>query len=56
LEAALLLANCDTVVTRQALRLAMIDRNSSVQEAAERSLQSLTQKLAIAPVPGRTSP
>lgn len=44
LEAAQLLAACDTAQTRQALRGALLDRNASVQEAAERSLRALAQQ------------
>lgn len=41
LEAAQLLAACNSTATRNALRGALLDRNPSVQDAAERSLQLL---------------
>lgn len=51
LEAAQLLASCDSVGAREALRAAMLDRNPSVQEAAERSLQQLADRRLEAPIP-----
>jgi HEAT repeat protein len=46
IEAAQLLVACDTSLTRQALRGAMMDRNVGVQEAAERSLKQLSEQAA----------
>jgi HEAT repeat protein len=46
IEAATLLVACDTPLTRQALRAALLDRNVSVQEAAERSLKQIAEQAA----------
>jgi HEAT repeat protein len=51
LEAAELLAHCDSHPTRLALRRAMLDRNASVQEAAERSLRKLLHRVPETPLP-----
>ncbi|HTN75124.1 MAG TPA: HEAT repeat domain-containing protein, partial [Pirellulaceae bacterium] len=51
LEAAQLLANCDTPLTRQALRTALLDRHAGVQAAAEKSLRAITQQNAVSGLP-----
>jgi HEAT repeat protein len=44
LEVAQLLGECNSTASRQALRRALLDRNPSVKDAAERSLQQLAQR------------
>ena len=49
LDATQLLASCDSAETRQALRMAMLDRHAEVKSSAERALRSVTETTEFKP-------